>query len=112
MTHSPTINHSDRKWATAFFRINRNAALAEAYRLKQTFRDLYQQPTYAAGRGFLKAWITMAQRSGLEPMKKSAETIRAHRQGILHWFVSRVSNGIMEALISLVQAAKQKARGH
>ena len=21
MTHSPTINHSDRKWATAFFRI-------------------------------------------------------------------------------------------
>lgn len=92
--------------------IKRNETLAEAYRLKQTFRDLYQQPTYDAGRGFLKAWITMAQRSELEPMQKAADNIRAHWQGILHWFVSRVSNGIMEALNSLVQAAKRKARGY
>lgn len=92
--------------------IARNAALAEAYRLTQTFRDFYQQPNYAAGRGFLKAWITMAHRSGLEPMRKAAATIRRHWQGILHWHVSRVSNGVMEALNSLVQAAKRKARGY
>lgn len=92
--------------------VARNAPLAEAYRLKETFRDLYRQPSYAAGRGFLKAWLTMAYRSRLEPMIKAAATVRRHWQGILHWHVSKVSNGVMEALASLVQAAKRKARGY
>jgi transposase len=90
----------------------RNVPLAEAYRLKETFRDLYRQPDYAAGRGFLKAWITMAYRSSLAPMIRAANTIRRHWQGILHWHVSKVTNGVMEALASLVQAAKRKARGY
>ncbi len=76
-------NLSDEQEERLSVAIKRNATFAEAYRLKQTFRDLYQQPTYAAGRGFLKAWITMAHRSGLEPMQKAADTIRAHWQGIL-----------------------------
>jgi transposase len=92
--------------------MQRNATLAEAYRLKETFRDFYQQRDYASGRGFLKGWITMVHRSGLEPMKRAADTIRRHWQGILHWMVSKVSNGVMEALASLVQAAKRKARGY
>lgn len=92
--------------------IDRNSTLAEAYRLKETFRDLYQQPDWASGRGFLKAWVSVATRSGIEPMVKAAETIRRKWHGILHWFVTRISNGIMEALNSLVQAAKRKARGY
>lgn len=92
--------------------MQRNAPLAEAYRLKETFRDFYRQPNYASGRGFLKAWVTMVHRSGLEPMAKAAATVQRHWQGILHWMVSRVSNGVMEALASLVQAAKRKARGY
>ena len=56
--------------------LQRNANLAEAYRLKETFRDLYQQPDWHAGRGFLKAWLTMALNSPLAPMRKATETIR------------------------------------
>ena len=89
-----------------------NANLAEAYRLKETFRDLYLQPNWHAGRGFLKAWVTMARQSGLLPMVKAAHTIHAHWKGILRWFVTRLNNGIMEGLNSLVQAAKRKARGY
>lgn len=92
--------------------IERNRNLGEAYRLKETFRDLYQQPDWQTGRGFLKGWVTAAMRSGLTPMIKAATTIRRHWNGILHWFVSRVSNGVMEALASLIQAAKRKARGY
>jgi transposase len=90
----------------------RNANLAEAYRLKETFRDLYAQPSWEAGRGFLKAWLTMALGSGIKPMVKVAKTIRAYWSGILHWFVTRMTNGIMEGLNSLIQAAKRKARGY
>jgi len=92
--------------------MSRNAALAEAYRLKETFRDLYQQPDWESGRGFLKAWIIAALKSKIAPMMRAASTIRRHWKGILHWFVSRVSNGIMEGLNSLIQAAKRKARGY
>ncbi len=92
--------------------LQRNANLAEAYRLKETFRDLYQQSDWHAGRGFLKAWIAMALDSGLAPMRKAAETIRCHWKGLLRWFCSRLNNGIMEGLNSLIQAAKRKARGY
>ena len=92
--------------------LHRNANLAEAYRLKETFRDLYRQPDWQSGRGFLKAWVTMALNSGLAPMRKAAHTIQLHWKGILRWFCSRLNNGIMEGLNSLIQAAKRKARGY
>jgi transposase len=31
---------------------------------------------------------------------------------VLRWYVSRINNGILEGLNSLVQAAKAKARGY
>ena len=34
------------------------------------------------------------------------------RDGILAWFDSRISNGLIEGINSLVQAAKAKARGY
>ena len=38
--------------------------------------------------------------------------IKRHWNGILRWFQTRIANGIMEAINSLVQAAKAKARGY
>jgi transposase len=41
-----------------------------------------------------------------------ARTIRRHWDGVLRWFESRISNGILEGLNSLIQAAKARARGY
>jgi transposase len=38
--------------------------------------------------------------------------VRRHQDGILRWLQSRISNGILEAINSLIQAAKAKARGY
>jgi len=32
--------------------------------------------------------------------------------GIIRWFASRITNGLLEGLNSLVQAAKRRARGY
>jgi hypothetical protein len=32
--------------------------------------------------------------------------------GVLRWFTSKVSNGLLEAISSLVQATKRRARGY
>jgi transposase len=51
-------------------------------------------------------------RSRIEPMKDVSRTIRHHRDGILAWFDSRIANGLIEGINSVVQAAKAKARGY
>jgi transposase len=39
-------------------------------------------------------------------------TVRRHWDGILRWFDSRIANGLIEGINSLVQAAKAKACGY
>lgn len=90
----------------------RNAALAEIYRMKETFRDLYQQPDINSAKGFLKAWLATAMNSTLKPLIKAAKTINNRAKGILRWHTTRLTNAVMEGLNSLLQAAKRKARGY
>jgi transposase len=89
-----------------------NLLTAEAYRLKLTFQDLYYQCNHKNATQFLDEWIVMAEASGLEPMIKVASTIKEHKEGVLRWFKSGLTNGILEGINSLIQAAKAKARGY
>jgi len=45
-------------------------------------------------------------------MIQAAKTIKNHWDGILKWKESQISNGILEGLNSILQAAKRKARGY
>ena len=85
---------------------------ARAYQLRLAFQDIYQQPTGQWGALFLNRWYSWAIRSRLEPMKDAARTIMRHRDGILRWFHSKIANGLIEGINSLVQAAKAKAHGY
>jgi transposase len=89
-----------------------NLLTAEAYRLKLTFQDLYYQCDHMDASPCLDEWIDMTEASGLEPMIKAAATIRDHKEGVLRWFKSGLTNGILEGINSLIQAAKAKARGY
>jgi transposase len=45
-------------------------------------------------------------------MVKLAWTFREQKSAILRWFSTRISNGLLEGLNSLFQAARAKARGY
>jgi transposase len=47
----------------------------------------------------------------VEPMKDVALLVRRHFDGIVAWSRTRQTNGFIEALNGLFQAAKRKARG-
>jgi hypothetical protein len=49
--------------------------------------------------------------AGPDPLSRLPKTVEAHWEGILRWFQSRISNGLLEGLSSLVQATKARARG-
>jgi len=89
-----------------------NLKTARAYQIRLTFQDLYAQPCREAAEAFLKKWYFWATHSRLKPVIEAAGTIKRHWDGILRWFDSKIANGILEGINSLVQAAKAKARGY
>lgn len=87
-----------------------NLKTSRAYHIKLNFQELYNQ-TDETAEAFLKKWYFWATHSRLEPIKEAAYTIKRHWKGVLRWFTSRINNGILEGLNSLIQAAKARARG-
>src|SRR5215470_11129878 len=89
-----------------------NLKTARAYRIRLAFQAIYICPSRDSAELILDHWHSWAIRSRLEPIKKVARTVKRHRDGILRWFNSKIANGLIEAINSLVQAAKAKARGY
>ncbi len=84
-----------------------------AYLLKDSFQALWEYKSpYWAGR-FLTAWINRAMRSRLDPIKKVAQSMRAHEELILNWFAANkeYSSGIVEGLNNKVKLTIRKAYG-
>jgi len=89
-----------------------NLKTARAYRIRLAFQEIFDQPSHDWGELILDRWYSWAIRSRLEPIKKVARTVKRYRDGILRWFDSKIANGLIEGINSLVQAAKAKARGY
>jgi transposase len=87
---------------------------ARAWRIKEALRDIYASRGNAAQSAqALKKWLHWAQRCQLHPIKELARTIRQHWAGILTALeASHLHTGYVEAVNSLLQAAKAKARGY
>jgi len=88
---------------------------ARAWRIKEALRDIYRNSRNDAQQSAraLKKWLHWAQRSQLHPIKDLAKTIKQHWAGILKAFdASHLHTGYVEAVNSLLQAAKAKARGY
>jgi transposase len=120
----PELKHSRYLWLknerrlsvgqlTALAELTRmHLKAARAYRLRLAFQEIYNAPSLEWGELILDRWYSWTIRSRLEPMMKVARTIKQHRDGILRWFDSKIANGLIEGINSLVQAAKAKARGY
>lgn len=88
-----------------------NLKTARAYQIKLDLQEFWTLPLGLA-EAFLKRWYFRATHSRLEPMIEAARTIKRHWDGILRWSTSQISNGVLEAINSLVQAVRARARGY
>jgi transposase len=105
-------NLSQRQRAMLDALPQRHLKTARAYQMKLAFQDLYAMETPQQAQAHLKRWYFWATHSHLQPMIDAARTVKRHWDGILRWFDSRIANGLIEGINSLVQAAKAKARGY
>lgn len=84
---------------------------ARAWVYKEQLREILERKQVNVVRDMLQYWCTCVMRSKVEPMKDVAAMVRRHIEGIVAWAQTRQTNGFLEALNGLFQAAKRRARG-
>lgn len=89
-----------------------NLKSIRALHIRENFQEIYNAENRKDFETLLKKWYFWATHSRLEPMKQAAYTIKRHWDGVLKWFESKINNGILEGLNSIIQACKAKARGY
>lgn len=82
-----------------------------AFRMVQQLDDLYRCYNKKEAEVVFDKLTSWMMHSRLEPMKKVAKSLRRHKEAILEYFINRITNAFAEALNSLIQTAKRKARG-
>ena len=85
---------------------------ARAWSYREQLREILDRKQINVVSGMLSQWCTNVMRSKVEPMKEVATMIRNHFDGVVAWAQTRQTNGFMEALNGLFQAAKRSARGY
>ncbi|HEY6371110.1 MAG TPA: ISL3 family transposase [Candidatus Sulfotelmatobacter sp.] len=90
-----------------------NLQTVRAYLLKEDFQQFwdYHSPTWAGL--FLDFWCYQTMRSRIEPMKKIARMLRAHRQLLLNYFKAKkqISSGRVEGLNNKAKLTMRKSYG-
>lgn len=85
---------------------------ARAWLYKEQLREILERKQINVARAMLTQWASNVMRSKVEPMKDVAKMVRKHLDGIVAWTQTRQTNGFLEAINGLFQAAKRKARGY
>jgi len=86
---------------------SRNLKTHHAFRIQETLREIFHstQSTVPA-EPLLGKWYSWARRCRLEPIKAVAKTPKDHWPSFLNTFDSRLTNGHVEGVNSLIQAAR------
>lgn len=85
---------------------------ARAWSYREELREILDRKQINVVSTMLRQWCTNVMRSKVEPMKDVARMIKNHFDGIVAWAQTQQTNGFMEALNGLFQAAKRSARGY
>lgn len=92
-----------------------NLKTARAWRLKMALREVLANARVhnqaEAASAELKAWLSWARRSRLEPFKRLAATLKTHFDAVVRGMLDHRSNAFVEAMNGLMQQAKRAARG-
>ena len=93
--------------------VRHNLKTVRSYLLKEDFQFFweYKSPHWAGQ--FLDAWCRQTMWSKIEPMKKVARMLRAHRELLLNWFRAKgtISGGVVEGFNNKAKLTTRRAYG-
>jgi transposase len=88
-----------------------NQSLATAYYLKEDLRQFWEQPGKRFATAFLNGWIQRAEASGIKILQQMAQTLAAHRSGLLAYYDVMISSGPLEGTNNKIKTMKRQAYG-
>lgn len=88
-----------------------NRRIWRASVLKDEFESFWEYKSCTAAAKFLKRWETTALKSRLEPIRAFVKTLRNHKDNILTFIGSRLTNAVAEGLNRIIRKVKNRASG-
>ena len=92
--------------------ISRFKDLGRTYIQKETLRGVWGMEKKYDARMYLLRWLKESRETKIKELVAVAEMMERHMEGILNWYDSKISNGVMEGFNSVLQAVKGRARGY
>jgi transposase len=89
----------------------RDPLIAEAWGLKESFRDVYRARDRAEAERRLELFLAAVDRAGLPAFDAFAKGIRIWQQELLAYFDEPTTNGYAEGVINKVKVIKRRAYG-
>ena len=89
-----------------------NQPLATAYYMKEDLRRFWSQPDKTAAEKFLTDWLCRAWASGIQMLKKMANTLGSKRSGLLAYYDFRISSGKLEGFNNKIKTMQRQAYGY
>ena len=87
---------------------------SRAWELKESFRRFWHYRSELWAGAFLRAWVTRALRSRLEPMRKVARMMRSHHDLLMNYFRAKreYNSAVVEGLNNKARIALCRSYGH
>ena len=85
--------------------------VGRAWAIKEALRTLWTYRRHWAATRFFRRWFHWARCSRLEPVRRSAATLKRHVDGILRYCQHPITNGATEGINSKIMTIKRKACG-
>lgn len=89
-------------------------ATGRAWQLKEAFLHFWSYRSTRCAREFMRAWVTRAKRSRIDPMRKFAETLQRHEPMLLNWIEARdeIMTGAVEGMNNKCRVVTRRAYGY
>lgn len=84
---------------------------AQIYKLIALFENIWKYSRKAWAGLYFSRWYELVQESGIEQLKKAADSIKRHIHGILDAIVSNRNNAFLEGLNNKIRTAMRRAFG-
>ena len=88
-----------------------NKPLSQAYYLKEQLKEIWTQTNKLEAEDVLDDWIKQAKESKIPQLINMANSLSAHRTGILAWYDCSISTGKVEGINNKIKVMKRTAYG-
>jgi transposase len=85
--------------------------VCRAWAIKENLRHLWKYRYEAPMRRYFKRWYFWATHSRIAPIKKAAQTLKAHIDNIVTYAKHRITNALGEAINAKIEKVKRMACG-